>query len=467
MKKKICALFAAMFALMIVPMPHVWAEQALPQPPCAAYIVMDADSGQVLMEYNADEKRYPASITKIMTMGLALEKAAGNLDTSLIVSHDAVQQVGERPTHIALIEGEEVRLEDVLYGTEMESANDGANVLAEYVGGDSGLQGGVEAMNRKAAELGLANTHYVNAHGNHQDGHYTTARDMANITRWALTVPGFEDVFCRTEPWTMAPTNKQPQQRVFHNGDWMRIGGDYRRSYAKGSKSGFHDEAQRTFVTYAAQGDLRLISVVLGCPHKEDDLKAACILLDYAFEHYHKVIIPSPQESFPVDLVGGGESLGSVMVKAGDLPVILHDAFTAADVSAEYSVPEQYVLGRPFTATVRYKLRENNLQPVELGSGSMVVEGLPRLLSANTYIPQSNLKPGQNRAAIGVGVAAALMALLLMVRLLRRGKKMKQTSRQRMGQAEIDFISRQPRPNVQRDQIRVDVRRKPHTKSRR
>lgn len=151
-------LFTGLFA------PAVRGAQASPPAALsAAYLVMDADTGQVLIELNADEQRSPASITKIMTMGLALEKAQGELDTRLTVSYDDVHQLEAGSSHIALIENEEVRLEDVLYGTEIASANDGANLLAEYIGGS--IAAGVDAMNDKAGELGLSGTHFTNPHG--------------------------------------------------------------------------------------------------------------------------------------------------------------------------------------------------------------------------------------------------------------------------------------------------------------
>ena len=440
MKKFFAALCAAALSAAVFA-PAALAYQG-PAVSCEAYIVMDADSGQVIMEKNADEVLYPASITKIMTMALALEKAQGQLDTQLTVSYDAVHQLEYGSSHIPLQEGEVVSLEDVLYGTELESANDGANVLAEYISGT--IQGGVDAMNAKAAELGLANTHYMNPHGLHDDQHYTTARDMAVITRWALSVPGFEEIFCRTDPWTMEPTNKQPQQRVLHCTDWMRISGDYLRSYAKGSKNGFHDQALTTFVNYAEQNGIRLISVELKCQRLEDKFRDACAILDYAYENFTRVEIPAPAEAFQIPVVGGGEALGNALVQPKSATALLHKSLSTDGVTVDYQIPDQYVLGQPFAASVTYSLPENDYQPSALGSADLAVSGVEEVLAASTYVPASSLRPEGNPVGVAVAAAGAAMALLLGVRLWRKAGAKRPASGPTPAQWEI--ITRKPLP---------------------
>ena len=190
-----------------------------------AYCIMDADTGLVLAQQNMDEELHPASITKVMTLGLACEKAQGDWDdVKLTVSHEDVYSLaGTDSSHIALREGEEVPLADALYATQMASANDGANLLAEYFGGGT-IADGVAAMNAQVEELGLAHTHFSNPHGISDDDHYTSCYDMAQILRWALQQPGFEDLFTRNEMYTMQPTNIQPVTRYFSQQDKIRIG---------------------------------------------------------------------------------------------------------------------------------------------------------------------------------------------------------------------------------------------------
>lgn len=130
-----------------------------------AYCIMDADTGLVLAQQNMDEELHPASITKVMTLGLACEKAQGEWDdVKLTVTHEDVYSLaGTDSSHIALQEGEAVPLTDALYATMMASANDGANLLAEYFGGGT-IADGVAAMNAQVKELGLQHTHFANPH---------------------------------------------------------------------------------------------------------------------------------------------------------------------------------------------------------------------------------------------------------------------------------------------------------------
>ena len=234
-----------------------------------AYCIIDADTGLVLAQQNMNEELHPASITKVMTLGLACEKAQGKWDNvKLTVSHEDVYSLaGTDSSHIALQEGEEVPLTDALYATMMASANDGANLLAEYFGGGS-IEGGVAAMNAQAKELGLEHTHFANPHGISDEDHYTSCYDMAQILRWALTQPGFETLFTRNEMYTMAPTNIQPVTRYFHQQDKMRVGSSrYYIPAILGSKIGYTNIARYSYVCLAEQNGVRLICVTITYGH--------------------------------------------------------------------------------------------------------------------------------------------------------------------------------------------------------
>lgn len=387
-KKILCGLLAACTVSAVLAAPAAAAgDSAAAAPPaalCAAYIVADADTGQVLIEKNADEQRYPASITKIMTLGLALEKAQGQLDTQVTVTYDDVHQLEMNSSHVALQEGEVVRLEDVMYATQMMSANDGANVLASYVGGD--IAGGIEAMNQKAQELGMTNTHYVTPHGLHDAEHYTSARDMLTLTRWAIRQPGFLDIFCRSETWEMGPTNKQEKARPFSINDWMRLSGKYYRPYAKGSKTGFTNEAGYTFVCYAEQNDVRLICVVLGAPQRYDKFIDACALLDYCFNNFSRKEFGS-SDSFKVPVAGGGGELGSVTVTGAQAQLLMHKDTPNSAVHVEHDVPDRLVLGQPFSPMARFTVDASTGQAASSISTKLEYTGLDQVLQASTYVP--------------------------------------------------------------------------------
>lgn len=461
MKKLVSILAAALLSVAVLA-PAAAAED-LPQVTCEAYVVMDADSGQVIMEKNPDEVLYPASITKIMTLGLTMEKAQGDWSAQLTIDYDVAHNLESNSTHIALLPGEVVTLEDVIYGTQMESANDGANALAEYFSDDGTIAGGVAKMNEKAQELGLTNTQYANPHGLYNENHYTSARDMANLTRWAMSQPGFMDVFCRNDEWRMPATNLQPE-RAFHCTDWLRVGGPLLyRAYEKGGKSGFHDQAGYTYVGYAQQNGLNLIVVVLKAVGLNGNYKDAAALLDYAFAHYRRVTIASPQDTYEVPLIGGGfQTLGNVQVAAQGADVLLNDAFSEADVTAQFDIPEQYVLGQPFAATVTYTLAENSLQPTALLTVGLSVSGLEQILQANTYIPQKTAGDGRMYLGIGVAVAGVAIAVLLAIRLIRSGGGLQKLAAKQAKEtglpADFQIISR-TEPVVSKPVQTLDVRR--------
>ena len=235
-----------------------------------------------------NEELHPASITKVMTLGLACEKAQGNWDDiKLTVTHEDVYSLaGTDSSHIALREGEEVPLTDALYATQMASANDGANLLAEYVG-EGTIADGVAKMNARVEELGLAHTHFANPHGISDEDHYTSCCDMAQILRWALEQPGFEQVFTRNEMYTMDPTNIQPVTRYFSQQDKMRIGSSrYYISSILGSKLGYTNTARYSYACLAEQNGVRLICVTMQSELSTDKYNDMRTLLDYAFSTF-------------------------------------------------------------------------------------------------------------------------------------------------------------------------------------
>ena len=283
MKKLTTALCAVLLMILVLMPGAAAAGPALSA--TRAYCIIDADTGLVLAQQNMNEELHPASITKVMTLALACEKAQGSWDgVKLTVSHEDVHSLaGTDSSHIALQEGEEVPLTDALYATQMASANDGANLLAEYVG-EGTIADGVAKMNARVRELGLAHTHFANPHGISGDDHYTSCYDMAQILRWALQQPGFETVFTRNEMYTMQPTNLQPVTRYFSQQDKMRIGSSrYHIDGILGSKLGYTNTARYSYACLAEQNGVRLICVTMQSELSTDKYSDVRTLLDDAF----------------------------------------------------------------------------------------------------------------------------------------------------------------------------------------
>ena len=408
-----------------------------------AYCIMDADTGLVLAQQNMNEELHPASITKVMTLGLACEKAQGNWDgVKLTVSHEDVYSLaGTDSSHIALREGEEVPLVDALYATQMASANDGANLLAEYFGGGT-IEGGVAKMNEQVEELGLAHTHFANPHGISDEDHYTSCYDMAQILRWALEQPGFEDVFTRSEMYTMQPTNVQPVTRYFSQQDKMRIGSSrYHISSILGSKIGYTNTARYSYACLAEQDGVRLICVTMQSELSTDKYNDVRTLLDYAFSTFtNDVELPGGSVTAPLSVAGGGEALGTVTVTDPGVKLLLADGLSAKDVTVSLELPETYVLGTEPEVYAVYTIRGGTKQESTSVRVKAEISGLTELLEASTGTELEAAKAVQPKGralwllgiSLGSTVAAAAVTFFI-VRLLAKRKKRRARSASRHG----------------------------------
>ena len=169
-----------------------------------AAIVMEAETGTVLYEKNADTAYYPASITKVMTALLSLENC--DLDETVVFSEQAVYENEGDTSHIAREVGEEMTLENALYGMMLESATECAWALGEHVAGS--MPAFIDMMNAKAKELGCTHTHFANPNGLPNKDHYVSARDMALIAQEAYSIPKFREI-CSTTAYTLPADNKK------------------------------------------------------------------------------------------------------------------------------------------------------------------------------------------------------------------------------------------------------------------
>ena len=434
MKKLTTALCAVLLMILVLMPGAAAAGPALSA--TRAYCIIDADTGLVLAQQNMNEELHPASITKVMTLALACEKAQGSWDgVKLTVSHEDVYSLaGTDSSHIALQEGEEVPLTDALYATQMASANDGANLLAEYFGGGT-IADGVAKMNAQVRELGLAHTHFANPHGISGDDHYTSCYDMAQILRWALTQPGFETIFTRLEMYTMAPTNVQPVTRYFSQQDKMRL--SYSRYYIpaiRGSKIGYTNIARYSYICLAEQNGVRLICVTMQSEMKTDKYNDVRTLLDYAFARYTGYTdLPSQGLAGEVEVVGGGGTLGKVTVTDPGVRLLLADGVTAGDVSVSLELPERYVLGTSPEVYAVYTVNGGDKQESTSVRVPAVLTGLDALLEANAgreLDTASDVKPARTAGmliAISLAcTAAAAGATLCVMRVMRLRKTKKQ-----------------------------------------
>lgn len=230
-------------------------------------IVMDAADGTVFYEKAADERAFPASTTKIMTCILALEN--GNLDAPVTVGEEVLGtsfKFTKYSSLMGLVPGEQVTLRDLVYGLMMVSGNDAAEAIAVHIAGSIGSFASM--MNQKAASLGMSNTHFANPHGVQDENHYTTARDLAKLTMYALKNPQFVEI-CKTTSYTAPASNLRAQPLVLDNTNRlikMPATDPYSCVYenAIGVKTGDTNAAGKCLVAAAEKDGARIIAVFLG-----------------------------------------------------------------------------------------------------------------------------------------------------------------------------------------------------------
>ncbi len=236
-------------------------------------VLIEAESGDVIFGQNEQARLPMASTTKIMTALVALESLP--LETIVTITADAV---GVEGSSIYLVEGEKLTLEELLYALLLESANDAAAAIAIAVAGS--VAEFAELMNRKAAELGLTDTHFVNPHGLDHEEHYTTAYELAMITREALENPVFREI-CSTRRKTI-PLHGSEGVRLLLNHN--KLLDSYEGCI--GVKTGFTKKTGRCLVSAAERDGVTLIAVTLNAP---DDWRDHTAMLDYGFGLYESV----------------------------------------------------------------------------------------------------------------------------------------------------------------------------------
>ncbi|MBR0179288.1 MAG: D-alanyl-D-alanine carboxypeptidase [Firmicutes bacterium] len=286
---------------------------------CKSALLLDGASGQVLYEQNADEKCYPASVTKIMTMVLIMEAVnAGtiSLDDVVTVSQEAADMGGSQ---VYLYPGEQRSVDEMMIAIAVGSGNDAAYAMAEFVGGTYGNF--IQMMNDKAAELGMSGTHFVNPHGLHDDDHYTTASDLGKLAFYAAGLPGLLD-YTSIYEYEFRP---EPNLLTLWNTNRLLKWYDG----AIGMKTGYTEEAGRNLVAVAERDGLRLISVVLGCGERQGHFRESMDLLNYGFNTFTRQVIYEKGTKVAQIPVSKGESDSVDLVAAVDAGYTCRKAETA------------------------------------------------------------------------------------------------------------------------------------------
>lgn len=289
--RTLCRLLAAVLLLAWVNSQAVQAAPAAPSIHAQAAAVIDVTSGRLLYSLQGDDELPIASLTKIMTAIVAIEH--GKLSDTVTVGKNAY---GKEGSSLYLHLGEEMSLENMLYGLMLRSGNDAATAIAEHVGGSE--EGFVYLMNEKAKLLGLTHTHFQNPHGLDAEGHYSSANDLAKLTSYALKNPHFKEIV-RTpsktapnpnDPWDYKWLNKNKMLRFYDGAD--------------GVKTGYTKTARRCLVSSATRKGQQIAVVTL---NDGDDWNDHRKLLDYGFANFPLTTLIGKGQEIENSLVTGAE----------------------------------------------------------------------------------------------------------------------------------------------------------------
>lgn len=261
-------------------------SRGLAPPPGAAakaVLLLDDASGAVLFERNGRARLAPASLTKIATAVVAIER--GDLDA--VVENPAVDSRNMRDSSVmGLLPGDRFTMRDLLYGLMLPSGNDAAIVIGRHIAGSDPAF--VDEMNALVRRLALQDTHFANAHGLGAVAHYSSAYDLAILSRYAMTLPAYQEI-ASADVWTARGSRELPMYSLITEARWAIPGAD-------AGKSGFTDSAGRTLVISAAREGHRLYAVVLNDKYTEAD---AAALIDWGFANFEWPAPAAPAPAAP------------------------------------------------------------------------------------------------------------------------------------------------------------------------
>ena len=412
---------------------HLYAQSAL---------LIDEDTGEVLFTKNARVRMFPASTTKIMTLLLGIESGI-SLDEQVTIPAEA-GDVPEGSSVIPVQPGDVMSYRDLLYSFMISSGNDGANAVAVLV--DGGIDAFVQHMNARAAELGLEGTHYVNAHGYHDAEHYTTAQDLATLSRFAMTNPVFRDIV-KQPTWTITVTRggETKSAEILSRNTLLQKDQKYYYPDCTGIKTGHHGKAGWCFVGSAERDGMRVICVVLNCAGEMDKWYDAAKLFEYGFTRYEDVaasaLLERAAESFDtvsvenaqegdgalrlnLSEITGGEQ--TVKVVSGSDAALKEKTFALAETAQiEWTrklaapIAEGEALGAvrctlPDGREVSAQLVASRNVAARPTAAPVITEApAPPVEAPQTAAPQTQPEPSPKRGVPAFAVVLALLVLLI------------------------------------------------------
>ena len=398
-----------------------------------AVYLENLDTGAVIFEKSAEEKMYPASTTKIMTYVIVADTVSDFDGTMVTINESVFKDIDPESTVMGLKDhvGEQYSIRELLYGMMLPSGNDAALVLADYVG-EGSISAFVDKMNAKAAELKCSSTHFVNPHGLYDADHYTTAKDMATITKYAAATQSFMDI-CNTERYTPKRFT-EPLINTNYMISKTEHDGQYYDPNVKGVKTGYLDEAGKCLVTTGDKDGYHYLCVALGADYSfEDDInyamKDTSALYDWAFTNIAYRTVYSPTEVVKtIDVnFGKGEDLLS-LVPDGELSALLPANYDQSKVKVDLECPD--VIDAPVSqdqvvgkATVYY-------DDMTVGSTNIVANNAIELDQMKYFFHQIG-EWFKTHLILVIIIVVALIALIIILVAASKARKRRQRERAR------------------------------------
>ena len=300
-----------------------------------AVILIDNETNRILYDKNANERKFPASTTKILTAILVLENC--DLNETVTASYEAVTSIPSGYTTANIQGGEQLTIEQLLQLLLVHSANDAANVLAEYVGGS--VESFVSMINTKVNELGLANTHFTNAYGLQDENHYTTAYDLAKMMQYCIQNDDFRRI-AGSVSCSIPATNKSGIRSYTSTNQLILPDNSNYYSYVTVGKTGFTTEAGECLVSCAYKNNIELTCVILGGTSTNNissrftDSKT---LYEYGFNHFSLKNIANPGDVITeIEVSNGSPDTKSLNLAFADS---IHALVYNSDLETNY-IPE-------------------------------------------------------------------------------------------------------------------------------
>lgn len=398
--------------------PKVMAETA---------IVMDMDTGEVLYAKGIDEKRAPASTTKIMTAMLAIEKVP--FETQITFT-DEVNNIEAGSTHIGIKPGETLTMKDCAYAILLASANEVSSGVAEYIG--TTVPAFVDMMNQRAKELGCTNTHFVNANGLYDENHYTTARDLAIIAKAAFQNETFREVI-KTPYYIVPKTNITDEERWLNNHHKMVLQGSEHYEGCLGGKTGYTEKAGNTLVTYAERDGRKLVCVLLADINIVAQYTDTKALLDYGFDSFQLLdtaaVSLSPSKSDDLGklldekgLLGTALETSSISIPKEIVEKLTYKTTLENNMlNIDYYYGEQQIGSSSIQASDEILKVSQELSPKEITKTDASVS--PNLSKDNDTSEKNNLLPSWKYIALFLLITGVLFYIVVLIVNIKRSIK--------------------------------------------